>query len=495
MDLALSRPGSGGLTGRNSARQPAGGTGEAVSSGRLARFLDACRRDLGTDHVVTDPAALEQANRSTFPGGGALEAVVRPGHADEVLACLGHAARTGRRLQPASRGCNWGYGSRRPAGGDAVLLDLSRLDRILALDEDLGLVTLEPGVTFGLLAERLSCTRFLAPRTGAAPAGSIIGNALERGIGLGLYEDMAGRLVALTVALPNGRILNLGGAAPGCGPDLMPLFVQSDLGVVLSAVFALEPAPAHRQIAILPLADSPALGRMLDAVRPLLQTRDPRLNVKVLSQVHVDRLPAEHSPPAAKTWTAVFTLWADDDPELEARRKRLIGALPSTLGEVELWRAEPGADAVEGARLHLAYPPGPVPADADPDRDGRGVLWIAPCLPMQGDKVAAALSAIAAEMGRFSLPPAMSLRIGDGRSVKLIVGLFFDAEDAGAVARALACRRALARTLAAADIPLYRASLLDGDRRAGDPGALETLAALKAWTDPQGVLAPSRHIG
>ncbi len=446
------------------------------------------------EHVAVDAAVLERANQCTFPTGASLSAVLRPGNAEEVLACLGHAGRTRQVLQPVSRGCNWGYGSRQPVGGGAVLLDLSRLDRILSLDEDLGLVQVEPGVTFGALAKRLEGTRFLAPHTGAAPAGSIIGNALERGIGQGFYEDMAGRLVGLTVALPNGRLLKLGGATPACGPDLHPLFVQSDLGVVLSAVFALEPAPMYRQLTILTLSSRPALGRMLDAVRPLLQGQARRLHLKVLSPVHVAGLPLDQSAPVDQTWTAVFSVWADDEVELDGQRNRLVAALSADLGTLDTLRAESGAETVEGARLHLAYPRGLVSSDADPDRDGRGVLWIAPHLPLRGEAVVSRLEAVEAEMRRFSLPPAISLRIVDGRSVKVIIGLFFDLDDADAVARALACRRSLGRSFASAGVPLYRASVLDDDRLARPADDQDMLAALKAWADPNGVLAPSRHL-
>ena len=50
-------------------------------------------------------------------------------------------------LYTISTGHNWGYGSALPVRDGCVILDLSRMDRILEMDAELGLVTLEPGVT------------------------------------------------------------------------------------------------------------------------------------------------------------------------------------------------------------------------------------------------------------------------------------------------------------------------------------------------------------
>ena len=50
-------------------------------------------------------------------------------------------------VYPISSGRNWGYGSRVPAADGCVLLDLGRMNQIVDFNEELGYVTVEPGVT------------------------------------------------------------------------------------------------------------------------------------------------------------------------------------------------------------------------------------------------------------------------------------------------------------------------------------------------------------
>src|SRR5262245_53126957 len=112
--------------------------------GALPRF----RRLLGADHVVTDFTSLRAAESATYRTTQTIPAIVRPRRREDVAACLRIAADCRISLHPISRGRNWGYGSRVPSRDGAVLLDLSRMTRILAFDERLAYVTVEPGVTF-----------------------------------------------------------------------------------------------------------------------------------------------------------------------------------------------------------------------------------------------------------------------------------------------------------------------------------------------------------
>src|SRR4030095_17003422 len=140
----------------------------------------------------------------------------------------------------------WGYGSRVPAG-DGVLLDLGRLNRIVAFDEDLAYVTIEPGVTQGQLYEflRERGSRLWMDATGASPDCSIIGNTMERGFGHTPMGDHCNNVCAFEVVLPTGECVQTGfgrfaeakaGALGrwGLGPSLDGLFSQSNLGLVTS---------------------------------------------------------------------------------------------------------------------------------------------------------------------------------------------------------------------------------------------------------------------
>jgi hypothetical protein len=82
------------------------------------------------------------------------------------------------------------------------------LQQIVDFDAELGTVTLEPGVTQGMLAAFLERERqpFLVPVTGAGPTCSLVGNALERGYGITPFADHFGAVLSLEAVLPDGRV-------------------------------------------------------------------------------------------------------------------------------------------------------------------------------------------------------------------------------------------------------------------------------------------------
>src|SRR5262249_23872360 len=140
--------------------------------------------------------------------------------------------------------------------GDCVLLDLSRMNRILDFNEELAYATVEPGVTqrqlFAFLQERKS--RLWVDATGSSPDCSLIGNAMERGFGHTPYGEHIANTCGFEVVLPTGEVVETGfsrypnvHAAPvyrwGLGPSLDGLFAQSNLGVVTRMTFWLMPAP------------------------------------------------------------------------------------------------------------------------------------------------------------------------------------------------------------------------------------------------------------
>jgi 4-cresol dehydrogenase (hydroxylating) len=261
--------------------------------GALAHAVQAWRADIGSEHVITDISELDRANTATFATTSRALAILRPGSRDEVQACVRTANRVRVPLYPYSTGKNWGYGSRTPVH-DGVLLDLARLDRIVAFDEDLAYVTLEPGVTQRQLLQFLQQrgSRLWMDATGAGPDCSIIGNTLERGFGHTPMGDHCSNACGFEVVLPNGELLHTGfsrfpnattGALSrwGVGPSLDGLFSQSNLGIVTQMTVWLMPAPEHFE-AFFFLSRSPdGLGPIVDALRPL------RMNGTLRSVMHI----------------------------------------------------------------------------------------------------------------------------------------------------------------------------------------------------------------
>ena len=183
-------------------------------------------------------------------------ACVYPRSTAEVQTLVRLAAELHVPLYPVSTGLNWGYGSRSPAAADCVLVDLRRMNRILnaeAIGVDMPVAVIEPGVTQRQLYEFL---RDKAPGlsfnvTGSAGATSIIGNALDRGVGY--TGPRSADLFGLEVVTGTGELLRtgfrrLGQDSPlahthpyGLGPMLDGLFSQGNFGIVTSACFKLVP--------------------------------------------------------------------------------------------------------------------------------------------------------------------------------------------------------------------------------------------------------------
>ncbi|HWZ48695.1 MAG TPA: FAD-binding oxidoreductase, partial [Herbaspirillum sp.] len=396
-----------------------------------------------------------------------------------------------------------------------VLLALAGLDRIIDYDDHSGRVVLEPGVTFRQLALFLRArdSRFMPPYTGSGAHTSVVGNIMERGIGKGLYENMASHVVACEAILANGETLKTSLDTPG--PALFGLIPQSNLAVVVELTLQLTPQPKLSQVLLFALADEAALGRAAEALREQMLRAAPRLQIAFMNDYRVvtqvtqfpfDRCDADMVLPRAwldawcaelgfARWTGFATLWADDSAELDARCAALCGVLADIGIEP---RIEPLTivrdEAIDDTGLNSAYwrKRSPMPSDPDPDRDRCGVIWIAPALRLNAAALQAVLPPIEAIMLAHGFEPGIGLRWGNAASLRLIVGLFYDRDHAGADARALACRDALQKLCSTQQLARYRHGLLDGAIE-GDAGVRSVMRALKSHFDPHGILAPDRY--
>lgn len=210
--------------------------------------------------------------------------VLRPQSREEVQEIVRRANLSGEPLYPVSTGLNWGYGSAMPAAPGCTVLDLSGMNRILNADQISNsnpVAVIEPGVTQQQLYEflRERCPDLMFNVTGSAAGTSILGNALDRGVGyLGpRREDIFG----LELVTGSGDVLQtgfrrLGESSPlayshpyGLGPILDGLFFQGNFGVVTSACFKLVHR-APRQVALsLALKRQEELGAFIDVLARL----------------------------------------------------------------------------------------------------------------------------------------------------------------------------------------------------------------------------------
>jgi 4-cresol dehydrogenase (hydroxylating) len=469
--------------------------------------------ELGGQRVDVRAESLARVNRATFATSTTTAAILLPSDTTQIAACLRIANRFRIPLHPIAAGRNWGYGSAVPHRDGSVVMSLAGLDRITDYDEALGQISLQPGVTFAALAEflRNRASPFAAPMTGSSPHASVVGNVLERGMGKAAYQDMAGRLVSLVAMLGSGDTIRT--QADAAGPELIGLFPQSNLAVVTEITFALAPTPRASRFLSWPLRDHKTLAALLDLMRPQLQRERDRLHVEVLNDYRFYAQTAQFpyhafdgTQPLPRTWLeahmdvpaqwiAGVTLGGASAEELALCADALVRTLEgigAPLAGVVPVRDPAAMPPFAGLRCAYWRKHRPMPADPDPDRDRCGVIWIAPEMPMIGDRVVEAVREIEGAMLASGFEPAISLRLLDGRRVRAIVAILFDREVAGVDAAALRCQDAVREILDRRGLGCYRHGLLDAPP-AQDAGTRRLLAALKAAADPHSILAPGRY--
>jgi len=249
---------------------------------------------LGPSHVLCDESTLDEYSKTTLPHGTRPRAVLRPGSTAEVSRLVAVADEHRVPLYPISRGKNWGYGDRCAVTDGQVIVDLSRMNRIVEVNPELGYAVVEPGVTQGQLYQHLreNSIPLWLDGTGAGPDASIVGNTLERGFGHSPYGNRFEHICGMEVVLADGRLLRTGFGAyenaraarvfpAGIGPWLDGLFTQSNLGIVVRMGIWLMPAPAVCQGFALKVRGEDQIAGIVEALRPL------RLMGVVRSTVHI----------------------------------------------------------------------------------------------------------------------------------------------------------------------------------------------------------------
>ncbi|MBY0415468.1 MAG: FAD-dependent oxidoreductase [Bdellovibrionales bacterium] len=133
---------------------------------------------------------------------------IKPTSEHEIIQTLGSAKEKNLSVHCYSGGFNWGYGINASVDPHAVYIDLSKMNKIISFDPDLGILKIQPGVTQGQLAEYLAANNhdYYVPNTGAGERGSLLGNALERGFGISPHHDHASAILSVRGILGDGTI-------------------------------------------------------------------------------------------------------------------------------------------------------------------------------------------------------------------------------------------------------------------------------------------------
>lgn len=338
----------------------------------------------------------------------------------------------------------------------------------------------------------------------------------------------------------------------GVGPYLDGLFAQSNLGIVVKAGIWLMPAPEKFDFAAFEYKAAPdQLGAFIDDLRELVLARAIRSHphlandfamMCILSQYPHDMLAGRRhlSEDAAALWrkqhgVARWTfgcgLYGSAEEVRYQKRmirkvlgrygmvqfigaavrddwygrvvryvapviNRILGKSPEftdvMVPAIDLFRGIPTDEFVRQAyfKSHKQKPD----TDIDPARDGCGMVWIGPVAPFTSEHVMKVLALTKRIFDKHEFDFFVEVIVESARSVIVLVGVFFDRNDAADAERARAWYGEAREAYVEHGYPPYRATSMSMPSALdANPAAKAFIASLKLAADPQNLIAPGRY--
>lgn len=315
---------------------------------------------LGAENVVTAVDELRAAETATFETHQRVPAILRPANTAEVQACVRIANECATPLYPVSKGRNWGLGSAVPVQTGCVVLDLGRMNRIVEFNDELGYITVEPGVSFRQASDfvRQQNAKSYVTVIGGPPDASLIGNYLERGTGVGPAGDRAHQACGAEIVLGTGDIIHTGFAAvagskasrihrDGVGPSLDDLFLQSNFGIITCLTIWLPKRPSCFQFVMCSFDAAERFEAAIGALRHLQEQHVvPPFSAQLYNNFKFASLQAQHPDPDKQLdiqrllagmnhryrrsqWFGLMGLYSGSKDIGKAQRKAVLRALKS----------------------------------------------------------------------------------------------------------------------------------------------------------------------
>lgn len=338
----------------------------------------------------------------------------------------------------------------------------------------------------------------------------------------------------------------------GVGPFLDGIFTQSNFGIVTRIALWLMPRTESVNHFLCSVDSDAGIAAVVDALRPLRMDGTLRSVIHIGNDLRVlsggmtfpraDAGAASSLPQGLKrdlcksagiaAWTVSGALYGSSAQLALSRRSvqrclkstahravfvtparlRLASALGRLLGDsapgrklrsraalgqslMAMNQGVPNGRFLAGAywRRQGGLPDG-FPVGADPARDGCGLLWVSPVMPLRGADMLAVMHLAGAVFRDYGFDLFATFSMLNERSLGGVLTIAFDHDDPDETVRAQRCYHRLFQALMDAGYVPYRVgnqSMADLDPD-GD-SYWRTVRRIKQALDPDGVLAPGRY--
>jgi 4-cresol dehydrogenase (hydroxylating) flavoprotein subunit len=485
---------------------------------------------LPADAIVSDPDLIQDTfERNVTALSRTIPLVVFPATETDVANIIQIANEHQLALYPISTGRNWSLGSKLPVQDGCVLVNLSRMNRIIEVNSDAGSVIIEPGVTQLQLASHLKAhyPHLTMNFTGSFAYTSVLGNTLERGDGLSArVHDLLG----VRGILGSGQSFEAGGIwdfvgtdQPShysrymAGPDLTGLFSQSNFGIVTQIAFRLFHKPERRYTVwgITPYDKLEALTNTLDyfgkqgmVTRGSICIGYANRFVQAKSSLEDNYSLAE----AQKAWhfyvilggTARAATALAEEIDSAARDLCLEHGifsfedsqdahqeLPQFLHPfIPQFRDTPDTESIKLIYRLTDTPLPDTPLALDADQTVFGMKAYIPVIPFNGSSTTRANAIVDQLQESLNLNIKLSF-FGDGRA---LITIHFRKDEPDQIRRAEAAEAKLWDNMIEAGFMPYRAAINQMERLVAlRPTFFESVRQLKRALDPNNIIAPGRY--
>ncbi|MBW4479554.1 MAG: FAD-binding oxidoreductase [Tolypothrix brevis GSE-NOS-MK-07-07A] len=334
----------------------------------------------------------------------------------------------------------------------------------------------------------------------------------------------------------------------GVGPYFDGIFTQSNLGIVTQMTIWLFPEPEYFQSFFYSISDDSHLEEFIDTLRKLklqglmrnsfvlfndyrmLSTKQqyPWKEANGKTLLSADLMQKLRKTWGGGLWIGEGALYSNSREHGQIERKLIKQALKKTVDKLIFFDARKAQiaeiirplykwitgidlrntiDLLYSKNLQRGIPTekavsmvywrkqSPVPSsNMDPDRDGCGIIWLAPSVPFDGQHVRAALRIIEETAKLHQFEPNVGLQCITERSIDMTVAIIYDRDVDGEDERAFLCHDEMMQKLLLEGYIPYRLStqLMNSLPPAKDDYG-KLLQKLKRALDPNDILAPGRY--